>query len=545
MGMVFTGMAQAPINMANLKVRVERPDRIRDPQSQTRSNCEDGKDSFFNEVQINSTTFFGYTANGVGNGGSTVANDPSTCLIQGSQVTGMTGGVTATVYPSDHYNSAATYGSCGLWLDGTYVTRNLDGSIATIYGFAHAETSCNYPSTTKSMALITSTDGQNWSLVSQIISDAANTHTNSDSGEGDCTPVPFNSHIQLYCRKATVGTTTVGRSPLSGCSPIFSQGCWRKWEGASSGWTGAWNADDVALTATNSSGGSNPSNLYGSSASLWADTNNEVLLNASVNTNNTAPLMCTDPGVSNVGGIKMSFSYNTDGSGFDMLTEPILCEDDHTFDQASANGDLIVYPSVLSATDGSRTWSGSFLLSYQYVPNTKESKGSTPPPNERTLVMRQVSASIETSAQTPHVGVAISRWYNATIDQRISSTEAVPYNFSNSGLTYETRTGYIMTVAPPSNIDPNPHQIIECVSTSTGANPEHLMTFTGATDCNGTGHVFLRTAGWLYSTSQPNTVPVYRCFTTGSNGTYHYTSTSSTCEGLGTKDILLGYALAN
>src|SRR4029077_14221348 len=132
--------------------------------------------------------------------------------------------------------------------NGTYVTRNGDGTINTIYGFAHAETACSYLATTKSMAMLTSGDGQNWSLVSQNIANPSNVHANSDSGEGDCTPVVFNNHVQLYCRPAPGGTSTVGRSPLTGCSPIFSPGCWRKWNGPTLGWTSLWNADDADMT---------------------------------------------------------------------------------------------------------------------------------------------------------------------------------------------------------------------------------------------------------------------------------------------------------
>ena len=540
-------LAQSPINMTNLKIRVERPDRIREPASPGGSNCYDGKDNYFNEVQTGTSTFMGYSANG-----SKTSTIASTCRIQGTQPADMSGSVTQTIYPTTHYPGAPSYGSCGLWLNGSYITRNGDGTINTIYGFAHAETACSYPATTKSMAMLTSNDGQNWSLVSQIIANPSNVHANSDSGEGDCTPVVFNNHVQLYCRRATVGTSTVGRSPLTNCTPIFSPGCWRKWNGPTSGWSSLWNADDADLTTAASTGHTNPSNRFGSSASIWTTTNNVVLLNASVAKASGAPNYCSDPTVTSVGGVKISFSWNSDGSGFDMLNEPILCEDDHLFDTASTFGDLIVYPSAINPADGSQNWTNSFELSYQYVPNTLESK-NTGDVNERTLVMRQVSASIETNQQTPHVGVAISRWYNSTADQRISSVQAVPSNLAGTALNYEVKNGYTMTVPPDPSVDSNPRAVVECISTSGGANPEHLMTFKTngqlPTECNGTGHVFLRSAGWLYSVSTvPNTQAVYRCHA-GSNGTYHYTSLQSDCEvgaiPSAVKDFTLGYALSN
>jgi hypothetical protein len=49
---VAAASAQSAINIANIKIRVERPDRIRNPQAPGSSNCYDGKDNIFNEIEI-------------------------------------------------------------------------------------------------------------------------------------------------------------------------------------------------------------------------------------------------------------------------------------------------------------------------------------------------------------------------------------------------------------------------------------------------------------------------------------------------------------
>src|SRR6185312_11772888 len=195
--------SQSPININNLKIRVERPDRIREPQAQSSSNCYDGKDNPFNEIEIATGTFYGYTANG-----SKMPNVASTCFAKGAQPYGMQstspGSFGPTIYPSNHYDTSAGFGSCGLWLQGTHKSGS------TYYGFAHAEgyssafpseTQCTYPPTTKSMALLTSSDGLSWSLVGQIISNP--NRSTDEIGEGDCTPVPFGSFLYLYCRRTS------------------------------------------------------------------------------------------------------------------------------------------------------------------------------------------------------------------------------------------------------------------------------------------------------------------------------------------------------
>jgi len=63
----FAPVAQAQLIPANLKIRVERPDRIRPPVNCTSTNCYRGKDNYFNESEVSTGPFYGYTANGYRN----------------------------------------------------------------------------------------------------------------------------------------------------------------------------------------------------------------------------------------------------------------------------------------------------------------------------------------------------------------------------------------------------------------------------------------------------------------------------------------------
>jgi len=524
--------SQSAININNVKIRAERPDRVRDPQTEGSSNCYDGKDNIFNEIQIATGTFYGYTANG-----SKTSSIASTCFAKGGQPYGM--GSTATgwfgpaIYPSDHYDSTAGYGSCGLWLEGSYKSGS------TYYGFAHAEgyspafpsqRQCSYPPTTKSMALLTSTDGLSWSLIGQIISNPNGNSSSTEFGEADCTPVPFSTFVYLYCRRTSDFKTSVARASNSS---NFTAGNWVKYNGS---WSpgAAWNADDVSIGS------------LGNSSSLFTDPG----------TGNQNIVLMKDGISSTAHGLLMSFSTDSSGVSFNSVPEPVLYEDDHTFPYASTAGALIVYASAISPADGSNPWgsSGYFLLPYTYVPNQNDSGAANSPApapgHGRTLVMRDLHVTVTSSAQTPRVGVAVSRWRNPDISLRISSTEAVPYNFETANLVYETRSGYIMTVPPTADAT----QIWECVNKTwpSTTNPDHTFTFANSTECSGStaGYNKLRTAGWLYSANDPqpgNTVPLYRCKSTASGyaASTHFASTSATCEGLGTMEFLLGYALAN
>ena len=115
------GFSHAQLIPGNLKIRVEKADRINPPVAGTSTNCYRGKDNYFNEIEISAGTFYGYTANGykTTNGSST---DYSTCAITGNQVYNMGASLNNTgVIASGLANNQNTaFSSCGYWLNGTY-----------------------------------------------------------------------------------------------------------------------------------------------------------------------------------------------------------------------------------------------------------------------------------------------------------------------------------------------------------------------------------------------------------------------------------------
>lgn len=528
---ILTGtiLAHAQLVPANLKIRIEKADRISPPVQSTSSNCYRGKDNYFNEIEVSSGKFYGYTANGNAAGGS---NDYSTCLIQGNQVYNMGAPISDSfgAIASGLPNSAAyAFSSCGYWLNGTYKSGS------TYYGFAHAEgyattqygLHCSYPPTTKSMGLLTSPDGSTWTQQGQILSNpSANSGgaNPSEYGEGDCTPIPYSGYLYLYCRRTQDTQTSIARAPLTS---NFAQSTWQKLT-AKGTWGGAWNSNDYAA------------GLYGSSASIITSYGNVALLRSELGGTGTAH------------GVQLSFSSSTDPTAFTTIAAPLIYEDLYQYPNASSSSDLIAYPSALSGTDGSRNWSSYFLLAYTFVPNSNDLLGA--PDNGRTLAMRNVSVTQETSAQSPQVGIALSRWSSSSISQRVSTVEVVPFNYVAPGYTLEqANTGYLLTVPPTSGSK----TLVECVSTAdypSAANPDHLVASFASSQSPSNGgcdahYAFLRTAGYLYSTSQgTSTVPIYRCKPgTGANGTSdsHFVSLQSDCEGLGVEESTLGYALAN
>jgi hypothetical protein len=531
------GFSHAQLIPGNLKIRVEKADRINPPAAGTSINCYRGKDNYFNEIEISAGTFYGYTANGykTTNGSST---DYSTCAITGNKVYNMGASLdnTGVIASGLANNQNTAFSSCGYWLNGTYKSGS------TYYGFAHAEgyattefgRTCDYgqgssTSTTKSMGLLTSTDGKHWTAQGQIIANPfaqSGGTTNIEYGEGDCTPIPFGTYLYLYCRSTKHDKTTIARAPLTS---NFGQASWQKLIAAGT-WGGSWNSDDYE------------DGVYGNSASIFANYGNVTLLRSEFSKQYSSPLH----------GVQISFSNNSDATAFTTIPQPLIPMDDYQYPNATNTGDLVAYPSALSGTDGSRIWNSYFIMAYTFVPNS--AGVSSAADHGRIIAMRNVSVSQQSSPQTPQVAIALSRWYNSNINQRISTMEPVPYNFAQTSYSLEKpNTGYLLTAPPASGSK----TLVECESTASwpsATNPDHILSaFDSSTTPSNNGcdanYVFLRTAGYLYSSSQgSSTVPVYRCKPgTGNNGSTatHFASNSSDCDGYGIEEYTLGYALAN
>jgi hypothetical protein len=386
---------------------------------------------------------------------------------------------------------ADSFYSCGRWLNDT---EKLGSSL--VHGFVHAETACNYAigQTHKSFAFTTSAnEGLDWwSTTQQVITGTDAPAYGRHTGEGDCTVVNGqDGYYYAYCLRGRDWSTIVARAPVANPGP----GEWWKYYG------GAWSQPGLGGDAT-------ALGFLGMGAARWTSRDAVLLL-----------------GVWDRG---LNVSVSCDKINFTTLPEPLLPLEDNNNWVRPASTELVAYPSMLNYTDGNNQVRDTFLLSHMYLEPGADF-------TQRYLVMRDVSIGARSSPTAPQMGIALSRWYNAAARDRWTTTGPVPGNYA--GYAYEGVLGYLMTQPHPTLAT---NKLEECSSTWTG-HPEHMLTNDG-TCTAGNGYTRLRTAGWVYVYAQPDTVPLYRCW----NGSelYHFASTQADCEGLGTMEWRLGYALA-
>jgi hypothetical protein len=153
--------------------------------------------------------------------------------------------------------------------------------------------------------------------------------------------------------------------------------------------------------------------------------------------------------------------------------------------------------------------------------------------SQKYLVFREVTVSTSNAPVFPQVEVLLARWYNAALHDHWSTTAAVPGNGSSYKL--EKESGYLMTVAPEGKPST---ELEDCVRLRPG-HPDHLLSEKGF--CEAHAYQRLRTAGWVYAQTQPDTIPLDRCYNAKEQS--HFASNSSNCEDLGDMEKLLGFAL--
>ncbi|MFY0529162.1 hypothetical protein ACN28I_40355 [Archangium gephyra] len=382
--------------------------------------------------------------------------------------------------------SPGTYNECGHWLSDTV---KLGG---VVHGFVHAESDCNYLEgrTHKSMAFATSSnEGLTWSLKGQIITGTDAPAPSIHTGEGDCTVIHgADGYYYAYCLRARDWVTIVARAPVANPAP----GKWFKYDGTS------WSQPGLGGEASSLG-------ALGSAAAHWV-TQDQILL------------LGQDKWF---GGLKASFS--SDKLQFTTMNEPWLFLDDDEWNRPAPT-ELIAYASVLSHDQVNNEIRNPFILTYTYVPPGEKF-------DRRYLVFRDVSIWMSSSPASPQVGVALSRWYNAATQDRWSTTAAVPGN--DETYVYEGLLGYLMTKPHPTLATV---KLEDCVSDWPG-HPDHLLA-----ECEAEGYSRLRTAGWIFEAPQPNTLPLYRCY--NPEVRQHFVSNQANCEGMGSKEWLMGHALA-
>jgi len=214
------------------------------------------------------------------------------------------------------------------------------------------------------------------------------------------------------------------------------------------------------------------------------------------------------------GRLKASFSDNF--VAFATLDEPLIPV------SSESGAESIRYPSIVSYDSGDDHFTWQFNLFYSYIQPNEDS-------TKRYLVGRNVTMVNAGSPQDPNVGLELSRWDHDGTPDLWATTAMVP---NNKG--YQGSLGFLMTKPHPTKAT---IELWDCVSKWPGYS-DHMVT--GPNTCV-SSYTKLRTLGWVFQNSQPNTRPLYRCY--NSSNKTHFASNNTNCDGLGKKEWLLGYIL--
>jgi hypothetical protein len=81
-------------------------------------------------------------------------------------------------------------------------------------------------------------------------------------------------------------------------------------------------------------------------------------------------------------------------------------------------------------------------------------------------------------------------------------------------------------------------ELEECLSQWPG-HLDHILIQKGV--CETQGYKRLRSAGWVFAAEQPDTQPLYRCYSDTEKS--HFAANKDDCNGMGKREALLGYNL--
>jgi hypothetical protein len=152
--------------------------------------------------------------------------------------------------------------------------------------------------------------------------------------------------------------------------------------------------------------------------------------------------------------------------------------------------------------------------------------------SKRYLIFRPIDISWSRRPDEPEVGEMLTHWYAAHHDHW-ATIAPVPGNYTAYRLV--AQLGYVMTVADSAKPTV---ELEECISKWPGA-PDRILIQKGVCEKNDYQHV--RRAGFVYTTAQPNTQPLYRCYSDAEHS--HFASNDENCNNMGKREALLGYIL--
>jgi hypothetical protein len=376
------------------------------------------------------------------------------------------------------------YGESGRWIN--HVERSGNNLLAWV----HNETGDAPGQGLKSMSLARSTDeGLSWSDLGQIITGKDPLTKGKVTGDGDCTAVNGqDGYYYAYClRNGNGGGTIVARAPVS--DPVPDE--WKKF------FQGKWDQPGLGGDATSLGMG------MGVSVARWTTTGETVLWGS------------------------QGLGFSTDHTTFTHLRDPLLVPAPGTWKRPDPF-EFTAYGVLLDARTGGNQLSNSWMIVYTYI---QPSEGF----GQRYLVFRNVNVSISNAPVTPQVGIQLARWYNPTLQDHWSTTAPVPPSRTGA-YKLEKESGYLMTAADAAQPSV---ELEDCVRQRPG-HSDHLLAEKGF--CETHQYQRLRTAGWVYSKPQAETIPLYWCYDAREQS--HFASNEPDCERIGKMERLLGYALS-
>ena len=397
------------------------------------------------------------------------------------------GGQAATVLKA---GPAGTPDSCGQWINHV----ELEGK--TLYGWVHNETACDYAKggqTHMMLTIGTSNDyGLHWKILGPIIRGTDPPAAKKETGDSCANVVRSkDGYDYAYCvhdggHSWDGGFGFVARAPSADPRP----GKWMKY------YNGSWSEPGVDGKSSPLSGG----------VAYWYTPNQTVGINWVK------------------GGLGLTSS--SDYLHFTpIFSQPLMLTE--FGDWSRKNGlELVSYADLIDAQSGLNQLGDHWLLVYMWL-NPGEDFG------KRYLIFRPVDISWGRAPGEPQVGEMLTHWYNQAQHDHFATIAPVPGNWAAYKMV--AQLGFVMTAPDPKEAST---ELEECASTGPGR-VDHILIEKGV--CETHGYKRLRSAGFIFSASQPDTQPLYRCYSDAEKS--HFAANKDDCNGMGKKEALLGYDL--
>lgn len=386
--------------------------------------------------------------------------------------------------------SSGSASTCGQWIQHVELVGK------TLYGWIHDETACNYAKgqTHTSMTIATSADyGLTWKIEGPIVVGADPPAGGKFTGDSCPSVVKGqDGYDYAYCLRNggqswNGGYTFIARAPSANPAP----GQWKKF------FNGAWSEPGV---------GGKSSPVDGLGVAYWTTTHQTISLNWTR------------------GGIGLQVS--ADRLHFTpVFPQPLMLVTGGDWGRHDGL-ELVSYPDLIDAKTGLNQLGDHWLLAYMYL---SPGEGFA----RRYLVFRPVDISWSRAADEPVVGEMLTHWYDAIHHDHWTTVAPVPGNYTSYRLV--AQLGYMMTAA---DLTKPTVELEECISKAAGP-PDRILIKKGV--CEQSGYRPLRTAGFVYTAAQPDTQPLYRCYSDSEHS--HFASNDEGCDKMGRREELLGYDL--